>query len=105
MGLDEYEGFDTRIDWPTGELAAVLALVPAGRALDLGCGHGTEALQLAAAGWTVVGVDRQASAIAEAQRRRARLGLSSSKLELRRANALNYRERPAGRFSLVLDRL
>ncbi len=105
MGLDDYEGFDTRIDWPTGELAAVLALLPPGRALDLGCGHGTESLQLAAAGWTVVGVDRQPTAIAEAARRRARLGIPSAKVELRRANALTFRERPAGGFQLVLDRL
>lgn len=105
MGLDDYEGFDTRIDWPTPELAAALALLPVGRALDLGCGHGTEALQLGAAGWDVVGIDKATSAIAEARRRRARLGLSPTKVELRRANALTFRERPAGRFSLALDRL
>jgi SAM-dependent methyltransferase len=105
MGLDEYEGWDTRIDWPTGELAAVLALRPIGRALDLGCGHGTESLQLAAAGWPVVGVDRQRSAIAEAKRRRARLGIPPAKARFHRGDALHYRERRPGGFSLVLDRL
>jgi len=105
MGLDDYEGFDTRIDWPTGELAAALALLPAGRALDLGCGHGTESLQLAAAGWNVVGIDREPSAIAEAERRRERLGLPPSAARFQRANALRYREPSPGRYSLVLDRL
>ncbi|HYV46649.1 MAG TPA: class I SAM-dependent methyltransferase [Myxococcaceae bacterium] len=105
MGLDDYEGFDTRVDWPTPELAAVLALLPVGRALDLGCGHGTEALQLAAAGWTVVGVDRQPTALAEARRRRENLGISPSRLELKRGSALRFREPRPGGFSLVLDRL
>jgi SAM-dependent methyltransferase len=105
MGLDDYEGFDTRIDWPTGELAAVLALLPAGRVLDLGCGHGTESLQAAAAGWSVVGVDRQRTAIAEAIRRRDRLGISPEKARFRRGDVLRYRERRPGGFSLVLDRL
>lgn len=105
MSLDDYEGFDTRIDWPTPELAAALALLPLGRALDLGCGHATEALQLACGGWTVVGVDRQVKALAEARRRRENLGVSSSRLELKRGSALAFRERRPGGFSLVLDRL
>jgi SAM-dependent methyltransferase len=45
---------------PSPELLAALGdgwLRPGGRALDVGCGLGTEARHLAAAGWQVTGVD------------------------------------------------
>jgi hypothetical protein len=49
-------GVDTRIHWPSPELVAMWAALsaiglPAGRALDLGCGPGTEAMFLASMGW------------------------------------------------------
>ena len=44
-----------------------LATLKPGRALDLGCGDGANALALAAAGWQVTGVDCAASAIALAR--------------------------------------
>ena len=44
-----------------------LAPLKPGRALDLGCGDGTNALTLAAAGWQVTGVDCAANAIALAR--------------------------------------
>ncbi len=40
-----------------------LATLTPGRALDLGCGNGANALMLAAAGWQVTGIDCAASAI------------------------------------------
>ncbi len=42
--------------------------LPPGRAVDLGCGSGANALFLAAHGFTVVGVDFSAVALAKAQR-------------------------------------
>ena len=57
-------------------LAAARDLAP-GRALDLGCGPGALALALAAAGWSVTGVD-----FAEAAIRRARTAASDRDLEV-----------------------
>lgn len=55
------------------QLAAVAAQLTPGRALDLGCGEGADAVWLAEQGWTVVGVDVSTTALdrarAEAQRR------------------------------------
>jgi SAM-dependent methyltransferase len=46
-----------------------------GRAIDLGCGTGTNAVYLAEHGWEVVGVDFVGSAIRKARRRARRTGV------------------------------
>jgi len=47
-------------------LAEAAAGLPAGRALDLGCGEGADALWLAEHGWQVLGVDVSATALQRA---------------------------------------
>lgn len=53
--------------WDTGispkELISFLEANPPGRALDLGCGTGTNAITIALHGWQVVGVDLSSIAI------------------------------------------
>lgn len=62
-----------RPPWDTGisppELLEFLQQYPAGRALDLGCGTGTNAIALAKCGWQVVGADFSGVAIRRARRK------------------------------------
>ncbi len=51
------------------------APLPTGRALDLGCGSGTESIYLARHGWEVTGVDLTPRALTIARRRAARAGV------------------------------
>ncbi|MCE9514755.1 MAG: class I SAM-dependent methyltransferase [Mycobacterium sp.] len=44
-------------------LAQIAAQLPVGRALDLGCGEGADAIWLAEQGWTVVAVDISSTAL------------------------------------------
>lgn len=88
--------------WDTGltppELERFVASHPPGRALDLGCGTGTNVVYLARHGWATVGVDFAGRAIAKARQRARGAGVSSTflvgdvtRLEL------------AGPFDLALD--
>jgi len=60
-----------RTPWDTSttppEVKAFIAATPAGRALDLGCGTGTNAISLARHGWQVTGVDFVPEAIRQAR--------------------------------------
>src|SRR2546430_1172357 len=62
-----------RPPWDTGitppEVERFVASHPPGRAIDLGCGTGTNAVYLARHGWSAVGVDFAGRAIAKARRR------------------------------------
>jgi SAM-dependent methyltransferase len=50
--------------------------LPPGRALDIGCGTGTNAIYLAERGWDAVGVDMVPGALAIARRRAEEVGVS-----------------------------
>ncbi len=89
--------WDTQVSPP--ELLRFINENPPGRALDLGCGTGTNLLTLAKAGWQVSGVDYAWRAIAQARRRLAEAGYSA---DLRLENVLDL-QTLSGPFDLVLD--
>ncbi len=51
---------------PNGALVAEVAELPAGRALDVGCGEGADAIWLSRQGWDVTGVEVSAVALQRA---------------------------------------
>jgi SAM-dependent methyltransferase len=59
-----------------GSLVAEVQDLPVGRALDVGCGEGADALWLAENGWTVTAADVAETAIERAQTEAARQGAS-----------------------------
>lgn len=61
---------------PPPEVLELVPTLPAGRALDLGCGLGRAAVFLARQGWYVDGVDFIAQAIAEARARAEQAGVA-----------------------------
>jgi SAM-dependent methyltransferase len=73
-----------------------------GRALDLGCGTGRDAVHLAEQGWTVTGVDAVPHALGEARERARRAGaeVDFRQGDVTRLDALGLE--PG--FDLVLDR-
>ncbi|MBI5296543.1 MAG: class I SAM-dependent methyltransferase [Chloroflexi bacterium] len=89
--------------WDTGvsppELFEFIDTHPRGRAIDLGCGTGTNVITLAKAGWSVTGVDFASRAIALA-RRKTRAAHIQAKLRVGDATRLDGIEGP---FDLALD--
>ena len=55
-----HETFSREVDpaWTAAEVAFLTRVLPAGRVLDVGCGFGRHALGLQAAGYEVLGVER-----------------------------------------------
>jgi cyclopropane fatty-acyl-phospholipid synthase-like methyltransferase len=92
-----------RPPWDTGisppELLAFISTHPPGRALDLGCGTGTNAITLAQHGWQVIGVDFVGRAIRAARRKAKQAGMQ---VEFRVDDVSRLRG-VSGPFDLVLD--
>lgn len=92
-----------RPPWDTGvtppEVMAHLAINPPGRALDLGCGTGTNAITLAQHGWRVVAVDFVGRAIQTARRKARQAGVD---VEFHQGDVTRL-EHIEGPFDLVLD--
>lgn len=57
-------------------LAEIAGQLPAGRALDLGCGEGADAIWLAEQGWTVVAVDISSTALERVRAQAAARGVA-----------------------------
>ncbi len=83
---------------PNRFVVAEIADLEPGRALDLACGEGQNAIWLATLGWDVTGVDYSDVAIAKARARAQRDGVHVAFLS---ADLLEY-EPEAGSFDLVL---
>lgn len=82
---------------PNALLANEVAGLPPGRALDLGCGEGRNAIWLAENGWDVTAVDFSTVGIEKARRLAANRGVSVAWVV---ADLLEYRPKP-GSFDLV----
>ena len=89
--------WDTQITPP--EVVEFIADTPPGKALDLGCGSGTNAITLARHGWQVTGVDFAPKAIRTARRKAAAAGLEIS---FHAADVTDLRML-AGPYDYVLD--
>lgn len=92
-----------RPPWDTGvsppELLAFIAAHPPGRALDLGCGTGTNVITLAQAGWQTTGVDFVGKAIRLARRKARAAGVPADF----RTGDVTELDGISGPFDLILD--
>jgi SAM-dependent methyltransferase len=82
---------------PNAALVVEVAALEPGRALDVGCGEGADAIWLASQGWQVTGLDVSEVAL---QRAEAAAGKAGVHVEWIRAGLLNAPLAPAG-FDLV----
>lgn len=89
--------------WDTGitppEVMSFLQHQPPGRALDLGCGTGTNLLTLAQHGWQVVGVDFARQAVRKARQKIRRSGYQAE-LHNSDVSKLDFLTQP---FDYILD--
>jgi 2-polyprenyl-3-methyl-5-hydroxy-6-metoxy-1,4-benzoquinol methylase len=83
---------------PNAHLSAEAADLPPGLALDAGCGHGSDALWLAARGWQVTGVDFSATALAHA---RSAAEAAGAEIEWVEGDLATWSPEP-GRYDLVV---
>ena len=92
-----------RPPWDRGisppELFDFVANHPPGRALDLGCGTGTNVITLAQHGWRVTGIDFAPRAIRKAQRKIRQAGVQADV----RLGDVTRLEGISGPFDLALD--
>jgi 2-polyprenyl-3-methyl-5-hydroxy-6-metoxy-1,4-benzoquinol methylase len=89
--------------WDTGisppELLDFIAAHPAGRALDMGCGTGTNVITLAQKGWDVIGVDFIKRAINIARKNAEQYGVQAEF----QVDDVTRLSNIHGKFDLILD--
>jgi SAM-dependent methyltransferase len=92
-----------KANWDSGisppELIDFLINHPAGRALDLGCGTGTNAITIHQYGWDVVGVDFSSRAIRSARRKAKAI---DDGIQFIQGDVINLKG-VEGTFDLILD--
>jgi len=90
--------------WDTGisppELIDFIHSHPTGKALDLGCGTGTNCITLAQYGWSVLGVDFVPKAINIA---RKKASLSNVTVDFRIQDIVQFMTSSEDKFDLILD--
>ena len=86
---------------PNVALAEIAADFAPGRALDVGCGEGGDAVWLAKNGWTVTGIDISPRAIARARQAAEREGLTADQCELIAMDLATQFASHAGSYELV----
>lgn len=98
-----YLSYFRKPPWDTGisppELLELIRTCPPGKALDLGCGTGTNAITLARHGWRVTGIDFVAKAIRKAQKKARQAGV---KVDFHIGDVTKI-DMIHGQFDLVLD--
>lgn len=91
--------------WDTGitppEVYEFIHRTRPGRVLDLGCGTGTNVIELAEHGWAAEGVDYVARAVKAARRKAKKAGLSDQ-VQFRVGDVLSP-EMYKGEYDLILD--
>jgi SAM-dependent methyltransferase len=75
LGVAPWEWRDVPETW--GPLFEAENAPPPGRALDVGCGTGRDAVYLTKQGWRVTGIDFSGEALAKAKKRAAREGVEA----------------------------
>lgn len=84
---------------PNATLVDLVAGLTPGRAVDLGCGEGADAIWLARQGWTVTGVDISPTAVARAQAAATASGLSTDQVRFEAHDLSSWQ--PHDRIDLV----
>nr|WP_174442424.1 class I SAM-dependent methyltransferase [Demequina maris] len=86
---------------PNQQLVEEAARLTPGRALEVGCGEGADAVHLATLGWTVTAIDVSATAVSRGVERASRAGEDvAARLDWRVDDAL-HADLPAASFDLV----
>lgn len=87
---------------PNAHLTREVSGLKPGRALDAGCGHGSDALWLAARGWQVTAVDFSAAALAHARSTAEGAGAGvAGRVDWVEADLASWTPQP-GQFDLVV---